>query len=98
MSKVNNDYLFLNKDGYQLSTRYIRKILDDLIIKASIDMHINPHMLRHTFATSMLSNGADLVTVKDLLGHASLNTTSIYTHVSNEMIMKVYNNAHPRAK
>jgi len=61
-------------------------------------MHINPHMLRHTFATSMLSNGADLVTVKDLLGHASLNTTSIYTHVSNEMIMKVYNNAHPRAK
>lgn len=93
----NSDYLFLNKDGNRLSDRYVRKIIDDIIVKASISMHVSPHMLRHTFATEMLNNGADLVSVKDLLGHESLNTTSIYTHVSDEMIRKVYDKAHPRA-
>jgi len=90
-------YLFLNKDGHRLSDRYVRKIIDDIIVKASIDMHISPHMLRHTFATGMLNNGADLVSVKDLLGHVSLNTTSIYTHVSDDKIKEVYKKAHPRA-
>lgn len=94
----NSEYLFLNKDGNKLSSRYVRKIIDDIIFKASITMHVSPHMLRHTFATSMLNNGADLVSVKDLLGHESLNTTSIYTHVSDEKIKEVYNMAHPRAK
>lgn len=94
----NSNYLFLNKDGNRLSTRYIRKILDDIICKASIEMHVSPHMLRHTFATGMLNNGADLVSVKDLLGHESLNTTSIYTHVSDDKIREIYNKAHPRAK
>ncbi len=93
-----SDYLFLNKDGNRLSSRYVRKIIDDIIFKASIEMHVSPHMLRHTFATGMLNNGADLVSVKDLLGHESLNTTSIYTHVSDERIKEVYNKAHPRAK
>lgn len=93
----NSEYLFLNKDGNRLSDRYVRKIIDDIIVKASISMHVSPHMLRHTFATEMLNNGADLVSVKDLLGHESLNTTSIYTHVSDEMIRKVYDKAHPRA-
>ena len=60
-------------------------------------MHVSPHMLRHTFATEMLNNGADLVNVKDLLGHESLNTTSIYTHVSDDMLKEVYKKAHPRA-
>ncbi len=91
-------YLFLNKDGNRLSARYVRKIIDDIIFKASVKMHVSPHMLRHTFATGMLNNGADLVSVKDLLGHESLNTTSIYTHVSDEKIKEVYNMAHPRAK
>ena len=91
-------YLFLNKDGNRLSARYIRKILDDIIFKASIEMHVSPHMLRHTFATGMLNNGADLVSVKDLLGHESLNTTSIYTHVSDDKIREIYNKAHPRAR
>ena len=91
-------YLFLNKDGNRLSTRYVRKIIDDIIFKASVEHHVSPHMLRHTFATGMLNNGADLVSVKDLLGHESLNTTSIYTHVSDEKIKEVYNMAHPRAK
>ena len=98
LSRGNNDYLFLNKDGDKLSDRYIRKVIDDIIVKASISMHISPHMLRHTFATSMLNNGADLVSVKDLLGHESLNTTSIYTHVSDDKIREIYNKAHPRAK
>ena len=98
LDKNRCEYLFLNKDGNRLSSRYVRKILDDLIVKASIDMHITPHMLRHTFATGMLNNGADLVTVKDLLGHESLNTTSIYTHVSDEKIREIYNMAHPRAR
>lgn len=98
LDKKNSDYLFLNKDGGVISTRYIRKIIDDIIIKAGIMYNVSPHMLRHTFATEMLNNGADLVSVRDLLGHASLNTTSIYTHVSDEMIRKVYNNSHPRAK
>ena len=87
----------MNKNGYKLSDRYVRKIIDDLVRKVGIEYHISPHTLRHTFATDMLNNGADLVSVKELLGHASLNTTSIYTHVSNEQIKKVYKNAHPRA-
>ena len=98
LSKRDSDYLFLNKDGEKLSDRYVRKIIDDIIIKASITMHVSPHMLRHTFATDMLNNGADLVSVKDLLGHESLNTTSIYTHVSDDKIREIYNMAHPRAK
>ena len=93
----NSEYLFLNKDGNKLSDRYVRKIIDDIIVKASIDMHISPHMLRHTFATQMLNNGADLVSVKELLGHESLNTTSIYTHVTDEKIRQVYDKTHPRA-
>ena len=94
----NSEYLFLNKDGNKLSDRYVRKILDDIIIKSSIESHVSPHMLRHTFATGMLNNGADLVSVKELLGHESLNTTSIYTHVSDDKIREIYNKAHPRAK
>lgn len=92
-----NDYLFLNKDGNRLSSRYVRKIIDDIVVKASIKMHISPHMLRHTFATEMLNNGADLVSVKDLLGHESLNTTSIYTHLSDDKIREIYDKTHPRA-
>lgn len=98
LSRGNNDYLFLNKDGNQLSDRYVRNIINDIIFKASIQMHVSPHMLRHTFATGMLNNGADLVSVKEMLGHESLNTTSIYTHVSDDKIREIYNKAHPRAR
>lgn len=98
LDKNNNEYLFLNKNGTRLSSRYVREIINNVVRKCEIDYHISPHTLRHTFATDMLNAGADLVSVKDLLGHSSLNTTSIYTHVSNEQIKKVYNFAHPRAK
>lgn len=98
LNKKNSEYLFLNKNGNRLSDRMIRNILDDLILKAGVDKHAYPHMIRHTFATDMLNNGADLMTVKELLGHESINTTSIYTHVTDEQIRKVYDNCHPRAK
>lgn len=98
LNKKKSDYLFLNKDGGRLSDRYIRKIIDDVVIKCELDYHISPHTLRHTFATDMLNNGADLMTVKELLGHSSINTTGIYTHVSNEQLKKVYSFAHPRSK
>ena len=97
LDKCNSEYLFLNKDGNRLSDRYVRNIINDIIFKASIEINVSPHMLRHTFATNMLNNGADLVSVKDILGHESLNTTSIYTHVSDDRIREVYNNSHPRA-
>lgn len=96
--KSDNDYLFLNKNGGRLSDRSVRNIIEDIIFKCSIDYKVSPHTLRHTFATDMLNAGADLVSVKDLLGHSSLNTTSIYTHVSNAQIKQVYEFAHPRAK
>ena len=94
----NCDYLFVNKNGSVLSTRYIRKIINDVVRKCEINYHISPHVLRHTFATDMLNAGADLMSVKELLGHSTIDTTSIYTHVSNEQIKKIYELAHPRAK
>ncbi len=98
LKNKNNDYLILNKNGNKITTRMIRNILDDIILKCSLDKHVYPHMIRHSFATAMLNNGADIISVKELLGHESVNTTTIYTHVTNEKLMEVYNNAHPRAK
>lgn len=98
LNTKNSEYLFLNKNGYRLSDRMIRNIIDDLIIKAGVDKHVSPHMIRHTFATDMLNSGADLMTVKELLGHENIDTTSIYTHISDEQIRKIYDNCHPRAK
>jgi integrase/recombinase XerC len=98
LNKKNNDYLFLNKNGEKISERMIRNILNSLLKRTNIDTHVSPHNIRHTFATEMLNGGADLVSVKELLGHESLNTTSIYTHVTDEQIRKVYDNTHPRAK
>lgn len=98
LDKNNSDYLFLNKNGGRLSDRYIRKIIDNVVRKCELEYHVTPHTLRHTFATDMLNSGADLMTVKELLGHSSINTTGIYTHVSNERLKKVYEFAHPRAK
>ena len=98
LNKNNSEYLFLNKYGNRLSDRYIRDIINAIVRKCHIDYHISPHTLRHTFATDMVKAGADLVSVKELMGHSSLNTTSIYTHLSNKEIKKVYDMAHPRAK
>ena len=98
LNQKQSKYLFLNKNGEKLSSRYVRKIIDMAVLKCGVDYHISPHTLRHTFATDMLNNGADLMTVKELLGHSSVNTTGIYTHVSNERLRNVYEFAHPRGK
>lgn len=96
--KNNQEYLVLNKNGSGLTTRGVRVIIDNILKKGEIDFHISPHVLRHTFATHMLDSGADLKSVQELLGHENLSTTQIYTHVSNELLRKVYLSTHPRAK
>ena len=89
-------YLILNNRGNQITTRAIRDIIDKY--DANINIHVTPHTLRHTFATHMLDEGADLKSVQELLGHENLSTTQIYTHVSNERLRHIYLNSHPRAK
>lgn len=95
---ANEKYLFLSKTGKKINDREIRKIIDEASKLAGINMKISPHVLRHTFATHMLNEGADLRSVQELLGHENLSTTQIYTHLTNEKIRNVYLNAHPRAK
>ncbi len=92
-----NDFLLLNHLGNPLTTAGVRIILNKVIQKGAFKYHISPHVLRHTFATHMLNEGADLKSVQELLGHENLSTTQIYTHVSNEHLRQVYLNAHPRA-
>lgn len=92
----NNDYLFLNHLGNKLTTRGIRDIIDNVLLKSSSDLKITPHTFRHSFATMMLNEGCDLKSVQELLGHVSLSTTSIYTHVSNEELKRVYLKSNPR--
>ena len=93
-----NNYLFLNHLGNKLTDRGVRLIIDKTLDKASLKHKVSPHTLRHTFATHLLNEGADLKSVQELLGHASLSTTQIYTHVSNERLRSVYLSAHPRIK
>lgn len=92
----NHNYLFINKFGNKLTDRGVRLIIDNVLKKGMIDYHISPHMLRHTFATHMLDNGADLKCVQELLGHKNLSSTQIYTHVSNERLRQVYLETHKR--
>ncbi len=96
--KIEMNYLFLNKDGRQLTLRGLEFILDKIEEKTGEYVDLHPHLLRHSFATQLLSGGADLRVIQELLGHASINTTQIYTHVSEEKVKKEYLAAHPRAK
>jgi len=92
-----HDFIFVNSRGTPLTDRSVRRILDKYISQMSLQKHISPHSIRHTFATHLLEHGADLRSVQELLGHASLSTTQIYTHVTTERIAKVYEKHHPRA-
>lgn len=89
--------VFLNKHGQPLSTRSVRRKLDKYLLAAGLDPGISPHTLRHSFATHLLNNGADLRSVQELLGHQSLSTTQIYTHLTTNRMKEVYDAAHPRS-
>ncbi len=91
-------YLIINEKGNKITTRGVEKIIDDIVKKAALKKHISPHMLRHSFATHMLNEGCDIRTVQELLGHESLESTQIYTHVSNERLRAVYLKCHPLNK
>ena len=95
--KPSEDALFLNKYGRRLTTRAVEQNLDKLSVKAGVQTHLNPHKLRHSFATELLQGGADLRSVQEMLGHASLAATQVYTHLDFEHLKSVYNKAHPLA-
>jgi integrase/recombinase XerC len=97
INKQSHPFLFVNYRGGQLTDRGVRTILNSMIEKSSLNGNIHPHMLRHSFATHLLNNGADMRSVQELLGHAFLSSTQVYTHVSNEYLRKTYMNHHPRA-
>lgn len=98
LQNKNSEYLLLNHLGNKLTAAGIRDILEKIVKEASLKHKMSPHTLRHTFATHLLSEGADLRAVQELLGHESLSTTQIYTHVGLDQLRAEYLKAHPRAK
>ncbi|SIS37680.1 tyrosine recombinase XerC [Salimicrobium flavidum] len=90
--------VFLNNRGNSITPRGIRVVLDKLVTNASMTVDIHPHKMRHSFATHLLNEGADLRSVQELLGHEHLSSTQIYTHVSKDRLKDVYENSHPRAR
>lgn len=98
LENVSSEYLIVGKKREKLTTRRIEQIIESIINKTSLKMNITPHMFRHTFATHLLDQGCDLLVVQELLGHESLSSTEIYTHVSNEHLREVFLKCHPRNK
>jgi integrase/recombinase XerC len=96
--KENANMLILNKNGNKISETFVYRLINDYFSTISEKVKTSPHVLRHSFATHLLNNGADLNSVKELLGHASLSSTQIYTHTSLQELKNVYQNAHPRNK
>ena len=92
-----NKYLLINNKKDRLTARGIRLIFNKLVDKSEIKSNISPHVIRHTFATHLLSEGCDITTVQTLLGHTSLRSTQVYTHFTDEQIRNTYLHSHPRA-
>ena len=92
-----HERLFVNSRGGPLTDRSVRRIVDKYVTALAIAKNVSPHTIRHTFATHLLNNGADLRTVQEMLGHVNLSTTQLYTHVTKERVKMVYAQAHPRA-
>ncbi|MFM7808638.1 MAG: tyrosine recombinase XerC [Planctomycetota bacterium] len=90
--------LFINKNGTRLSTRSVRRKVAKYLVQVGLDPDISPHTIRHSFATHMLDNGADLRSVQELLGHQSLSSTQVYTHLTSGRMREAYDKAHPRAE
>lgn len=97
VKQLSHNKIFVNLRGTELSDRGVRHILKDMMKNAELHSNIYPHMLRHTFATHLLNNGADMRTVQELLGHSHLASTQVYTHVTKEHLRATYMNTHPRA-
>ncbi len=95
--EIDSEYLFVSEKGKQLSSRAVYAIVYTYLSKVTSNDKKSPHILRHTFATHMLNNGADLNLIKEILGHANLSATQIYTHNSFEQLKQIYKQAHPRA-
>lgn len=95
LKKQNTDYLFLNNRGTRYSRQSFYKLVKELAIKKGIQTEFSPHTLRHSFATHLLDRGADIVSIKEMLGHSSLSTTQIYTHISNQKQKEEYKRFHP---
>ena len=94
---TDNSPVFINKTGYRLQTRMVRNVINEIVEKIELPKKVTPHMFRHSFATHLIENGADLRVVQELLGHASISNTQIYTHISMQHMKDVYDHTHPRA-
>lgn len=98
LNSNNSSYAFLNQHGEVLTTRGVSYILDEIIKKTSINKNISPHMIRHSFATHLLNAGCDILSVQELLGHESVSSTQIYTHLTVDYLKEIYHKSFPRSK